>query len=397
VTEVTRIALYSHDSVGLGHVRRNLAIAHALSATLPGLTGEAVSGLLITGQSAATTFPVPDGWDWLVVPGLTRGADGYEARHLDIGMPALTSMRGNIVRVALRDFAPDLMIVDRHALGVHRELEGALAALRSQRPQCGIVLGLREVLDRRSVAAAEWQNLGGPRAIRRLFDAVWVYGDPAIHDAVATGEIPAALADLVVHTGYLSHGRPLGRSSHGDEPFVLTMLGGGSDGRTLALAAARAPVPAGFGHVVVTGPQMPDRHRAEIRAAAPPGTSVVRSVPDALALTRKASAVVCMGGYNTVNEVMSTTVAALVVPRVDRRQEQAIRAASLARHGLIETVPQADVTPALLGDWFAANAGRVVERAGVDLDGLGQLGRHAARLIDLARSSGTDEEVRHAV
>jgi predicted glycosyltransferase len=393
---VTRIALYSHDSIGLGHVRRNLAIAHALSSTLPALTGETVSGLLITGQSAATTFPVPDGWDWLVVPGLTRGVDGYESRHL-IGMPELTSMRGNIVRVALRDFAPDLMIVDRHALGVHRELEGALAALRSRRPECAIVLGLREVLDRRSVAAAEWKNLGGAAAIRRLFDAVWVYGDPAIHDAVATGEIPAALADLVTHTGYLSTGRPLGRASHGDEPFVLTMLGGGSDGRDLALAAASASVPAGYGHVVVTGPQMPDRHRAEIRAAAPPGTSVVRSVPDALALTRKASAVVCMGGYNTVNEVMSTSVAALVVPRVNRRQEQAIRAAALAAHGLIETVPQAEVTPELLGDWFAANAGRTVERVGVDLDGLAHLGRHAADLLAAARTAGADAEVLHAV
>jgi hypothetical protein len=88
---VTRIALYSHDSVGLGHVRRNLALAHALNATLPELTGEPVSGLLITGHSDATTFPIPDGWDWLVVPGLTKGAEGYEARHLHLAMPALTT------------------------------------------------------------------------------------------------------------------------------------------------------------------------------------------------------------------------------------------------------------------------------------------------------------------
>jgi predicted glycosyltransferase len=33
VAEVRRIALYSHDAQGLGHLRRNLAIAEAVSRT----------------------------------------------------------------------------------------------------------------------------------------------------------------------------------------------------------------------------------------------------------------------------------------------------------------------------------------------------------------------------
>lgn len=393
---VTRIALYSHDSIGLGHVRRNIALAHALSAGLPALIGEPVSGLLITGASEATTFPLPHGWDWLVVPALTRGEQGYEPRHLHLAMPALTAMRGNIVRVALRDFAPDLVIVDRHALGVQRELEGALTALRATRPQCVVVLGLREVLDRRSVALAEWKALGGPQAIRELFDAIWVYGDPLIHNSLDTGEIPPALADMVVHTGYLANGRPPGRSSHGTDAFVLTMLGGGSDGRDLATTAARATVPAGYAHTIVTGPQMPKEHRSEIRALAGATTTVVRSVPDALALARQASAVVCMGGYNTVNEVMSTTVPALVVPRVHRRQEQAIRAKALAVHGLIDSVLPDLVTPELLGDWFQANVGRRVLRSGVDLDGLHRVGQLAAELLRTSARAARIE-VRRAV
>lgn len=393
---VTRIALYSHDSIGLGHVRRNLALAHALNANLPGLTGEAVSGLLITGQSGATTFPIPDGWDWLVVPGLTKGAEGYESRHLHLGMPALTAMRGNIVRVALRDFAPDLVIVDRHALGVQRELEGALTALRATRPDCMIVLGLREVLDRQSVAQSEWNSLGGPRAIRALFDAIWVYGDPLIHNALTTGEIPESLADLVVHTGYLANGRPNGRSGHNNDSFVLTMLGGGSDGRDLAAAAATAAVPAGYRHTIVTGPQMPKAHRAEIRSLAGSSTTVVRSVPDALALARQASAVVCMGGYNTVSEVMSTTVPALVVPRVHRRQEQAIRARALAAHGLIDVCAPDDLTPALLEEWFATHVGQQIQRTGVDLDGLSRVAQLAANLLHPA-AVGAPREALHAV
>ena len=68
----TTIALYSHDSVGLGHARRNRALAYALAEQLPALTGTAVRGLLIAGHPDAGRDPLPDGWDWLVLPGLTR-------------------------------------------------------------------------------------------------------------------------------------------------------------------------------------------------------------------------------------------------------------------------------------------------------------------------------------
>ena len=56
-----RIALYSHDSLGLGHTRRNLAIAQALSDALPELTGRTLSGMLITGERTATSYRCPEG------------------------------------------------------------------------------------------------------------------------------------------------------------------------------------------------------------------------------------------------------------------------------------------------------------------------------------------------
>ena len=394
---VTRIVLYSHDSIGLGHVRRNLAIAHALSLYLPSIIHEPVSGLLVTGQSAATSFPTPAGWDWLVLPGITTGVDGYRPRHLTLGIDTMTSIRAGILRVALREFAPDLLIVDRHALGARRELESALVSLRATRPECAIVLGLREVLDRPSVALAEWRAIGGATAIRRLFDALWVYGDPRVHNAFETGEIPSSLLNLAVHTGYLAIGRPIGHVTSDSEPFILTTVGGGSDGHRLASAAARAIAPPGYRHLVVTGPQMPDAHHAEIMSVAREGTSILRSVPDALALLRRAAAVVCMGGYNSISEAMTTAAPTLVVPREARRQEQSIRAAALARRGLVETVTADTATPAFLSAWFAANVGRVVPRSTVNLDGLETVAVLAAALLNSKQRVREPAEVQHAV
>lgn len=377
----TRIALYSHDSVGLGHTKRNLAVAHALSEVWPELTGESVSGLLITGQPQATGEDVPPGWDWLVVPGLARTHDGYAPRQLDVSLDRITSMRGGIVDAALDDFHPDLVVVDRHPFGVDGELRTALHRLRATRPECAIVLGMREVLDHPAATAGEWRAVGGPAAVRAVFDAIWVYGDPAVYDPVATGEIPEGLADLAAHTGYLAHGRPEPRSTEVERPYIVTMVGGGSDGHGIAAAAAAAELPRGHRHLVITGPQMPTDHHASVVEVAGPDTEVVRSVPDAHALIRQAAAAVCMGGYNTVCEVMTTRTPALIVPRAKRRHEQRRRAEALAERGLIDQMPLTETSPASVSAWLRDAVTRRVDRVDVDLDGLSRLGPLAADVI----------------
>lgn len=372
-----RIVLYSHDSAGLGHIRRNLAIAHALSAGL----GEEVTGLLVAGRPEATRFAAPDGWDWLILPGVQHTQEGYGSRVLDIALDTATALRGSVFRAAVRRFRPDLVVVDRHPFGIGRELESALRTLRAEQPDCRIVLGLRDVLDAPSAVSAEWRAVGGESALRSVLDAIWVYGDPRAHDLTASGELPAGLNDLVAHTGYLAEGRVPGHRHDIQEPFVLTTVGGGVDGGALAAAAAAARVPEGIRHLIVTGPQMPDRDRRRVIGAARPGTEVVRRVPDALPLMQHAEAVVCMAGYNTICEVMSTTTPALVAPRTQRRAEQRIRASALARIGAIETLSPWRTDPDTIGDWFARSAGRRTARAGLALDGLARIPLLAAALL----------------
>lgn len=380
------IALYSHDSVGLGHVRRNRAIAHALNNALPGLTGQDVSGILITGQPAATRDELPAGWDWLLVPGLSPAVGGYTPRHLNIPMGQLTSLRSRVIRAALTEFTPDLLIIDRHPFGVDHELLDTLGQLRVKKPSCRVILGLREVLDTPAVVNDEWHAIGGADAIREYFDGVWIYGDPNVHNPVETGEVPAGLADLCVHTGYLGKGRPEAIGTTDSEPFVLTTVGGGSDGGDVVLAAAASPVPEGHRHLVVTGPQMSLEEVAAAEAAATDRTEVVRYVPDALALARRASAVVCMGGYNTVSEVLTTTTPALVIPRDARRKEQLIRATALSANGHVEMLRSSLVDSEAIGQWVSEAVTRRVDRTAVNLDGLEQVAELAASAISASRA-----------
>ncbi|MCI2265994.1 glycosyltransferase family protein [Sediminivirga luteola] len=382
------VALYSHDSVGLGHARRNRAIAYALAADLPRITGERVRGVLIAGHPDATKDSLPPGWDWMILPGVTRTREGYASRRLDMSMDKLAALRGSAVSAALDAISPDLFIVDRHAFGVAGELKGVLENLR-ERHRCATVLGLREVLDTPEVAREEWERLGGADVVAGAYDAVWVYGDPGVYDPVRTGEIPAALATRCISTGYLAHGRPDDPGAAGTQPYVLTVVGGGSDGRRVSLAAAHARVPAGHRQIIVTGPQMPVEDFEEIHASAGEETTVLRSARNVPALIRDAAAVICMGGYNSLAEVMATDTPALVVPRSSRRAEQPRRAAALAAAGAVDTITAEQCRPEALSAWLSGAVHRRAGRDHLDLDGLTRLGDLAAAHITARQQDRT--------
>lgn len=393
---MTTVVMYSHDSVGLGHVRRNRALAFALSEHLPRLTGEPVTGLLIAGNSYAARDTLPPGWDWFILPGMTHGEHGYIPRRLGSPTESVRALRSSTIRAAVEALDPDLFLVDRHPFGIEDELARVLLDARAR--GCATVLGLREVIDDPISAAAEWRRLDGSRRLMDAFDEVWLYGDPEVHDARRTGELPPVLSRLARPTGYLASGRPAdpGEESDGG-PLVLTLVGGGSDGFPLAKVAAAATVPAGFDHLIVAGPQMPTEQveRLEDIAAASDGTTRVRrSVPNVPDLISRAGAVISMGGYNTATEVMATSTPALVVPRTHRRTEQLIRATALADAGAVEVRRLDQLTADSLGDWLASAVTRRTDRDHLQRDGLAEVPRLAARLLARRRDEAGQELAR---
>ncbi|MGB3592551.1 MAG: glycosyl transferase family 28 [Ornithinimicrobium sp.] len=389
-----RVLLYSHDSQGLGHLRRNLALAHSLAQHLPRRTGRPVTGMMITGLDVAAV-DLPDGFDVVRMPGITKRHGAYAPREVLVPMPDLTDLREQLLTAAVVGFEPDLMIIDRHIYGIDHELRVPLTALRLACPEAQVVLGLREVLDSPRVASAEWLSLGDVQALRQVIDRIWVYGDAGVHDPRATGEIPVGLHDLIQFTGYLSQGRPGGGPAvvAGHAPYLLTMVGGGSDGRTLCEAAAQAQVPPGYRHILVTGPQVSARDHQAVSQMAAHRTEVLRRVPDGLAAIRGASGLVAMAGYNTVAEVLSTEVPALLVPREVPRMEQSIRCQALLRVGAVDVLPPGELTSGEISRWMVGAVGRTVDRSGIDRAGLSAVPRLATILMGLSTvDEGADTE-----
>lgn len=390
---VGRIALYSHDTVGLGHIRRNLLIAHVLSNS-----EEAPAVLMISGTRAALEFPLPPRADCVTLPGLKKQPDGrYASRRLALDLRTLTHLRSAISQAALDAFDPDLLIVDNVPAGANGELLASLARARQRGTR--VVLGLRDVLDAPERVRHEWQRAANEKVIRDYYTEVWVYGDQSVYDIAREYGLSNDVASKLRYTGYLNQQARVERNETcatpdafglGSDPYALCVVGGGEDGVHLAEAFARASAPHGARRVILAGPFMAaeSRRALEAHAEGDPALIVRGFVPEPGRLMAQAACVVAMGGYNTVCEVLSYNKRALIVPRIRPRVEQWIRAVCLQRLGRMDVMSPAIVTAERLTDWLGVNFDRPLsENSVVDLDGISRVAQFAAQLAAPARRS----------
>ena len=353
-----RVLIYSHDTFGLGNIRRMLEVARHLVQASP-----EVSVLIITGSPMLHAFRIPARIDYVKLPCLSRGVDGrYGARFLDLSLPATVRLRANIISSAIADFAPDLILVDKKPFGVEDELCGALAALPAgvQRPK--LVLLLRDILDSPEATIRVWRKNGYFEAISAYYDQVLVVGCPEVFDLRREYAFPPFAAAKVQFCGYIA--RQPGRQPRaevrralgvaGPEPLVLVTPGGGEDGYELVSAALDAmmsqrPEFRPRMHIVC-GPEMAEAQRLQIAERARPLTNLsVQDFHDDMAsLINAADVVVAMGGYNTVCELLTLRKRALLVPRVKPGLEQCIRAERMAALGLLRMLHPDQLTPATL-------------------------------------------------
>ena len=342
-----RIALYSHDTCGLGHLRRNLVISRTLRSRL------SASILLVSGIREAGSFPIDNGIDTLLLPALAKIDNRYyRSRRLELSLDALIHLRSGALKAALTAFEPDVFIVDNVPRGAVRELDDTLALLRAMRTTY-CVLGLRDVLDARENVKKEWLSPTNVTAIEDFYDTVWIYGDSSVYDAPAEYDFPDHIRRKVRFTGYINPLTSLPRSgeqSSFPEAPDLCLVGGGQDGIELASTFAEACRITGRHGVVLTGPFMDDSTASVL--AAHPFVTVHRFSPDPIPLYTAARSVVSMGGYNTVLELLALGKRPLIVPRISPREEQLLRAEALRRRDLVDVLHPSRLSPSSIAEWL---------------------------------------------
>lgn len=353
-----RLLVYSHDTFGLGNIKRMLAICTHLHNTIPGL-----SILIVSGSPMLHSFRVSPGIDYIKLPCLKRSDSGdLGVRYLDLDIEQVIRLRRELILSTVISFKPDIVLVDKKPEGLAGEMEPSLRYIRCNLPQTRTMLVLRDILDTPESTIQTWSERGSYKTVEWYYDDVLVLGSQRLYDVCSEYTFPESIRGKVHFCGYVARQRSsksreeirqqLGMDD--SEQLLLVTTGGGEDGHHVLSAAVSAMELLPRNHrvraLIVAGPELSGRQATDIRLAAQNRTEiqVVEFLEDMMGFIAASDLVVSMAGYNTICELLTVRKKAIIVPRVKPVEEQKIRAERMASLPLFTTILPDALNPALL-------------------------------------------------
>jgi predicted glycosyltransferase len=352
-TRAPSVLMYSHDTIGLGHMRRNSAIAAEIVTSMP-----SASVLMMVGCPTGVVFDLRPGVDFIKLPSLAKvGRDKWRPSSLRVSPGVTRSLRAGILQRSVEAFCPDVLLVDHEPAGIWDELVPVLRSLRESGSKTRVVLGLRDILDDPERTRFQWQDRGLSDLVREHYDDILIYGDERLYPTRESYNLEALAPGRVQYCGYVTSVSPAPAPTPVKRCGIVVSGGGGRDAFPVmdaALAGLRLIKPRQRPEMtLIAGPLMDDElYDILQQRAAQTGASLRRSTPDLPALLRDAALFVSMGGYNSMTEAMAIGCPTLVIPRVGPSSEQRIRAQMLAKRGLVDTLSIEQATPEALARRF---------------------------------------------
>jgi len=387
-----RLLFYSHDSYGLGHIRRTLGITQRLLKDFP-----QASALVLTGAPRAHLLDYPARCDYVKLPSVTKSFNGqYTSREIALTLDQTVALRSRLIADAADSFQPDVFLVDHTPTGLCGEIRSVIQAAPSTSIRPVRILGMRDIIDEPAAVRAAWRRDHVLQCLRDCYDLIWIYGQRSLFDPISAYGIPDDVAAKMVFAGYLPRNGAAIPPEAVRRQFaprsgrlVAVTVGGGGDGNRplrsfLAGYRSLGSAPP-FEVLLVTGPLMSPRKRAALRdqAGGLPGATVIDFHPDVPALYRAADFVIAMAGYNSVCELACAGSRALLIPRTSPRKEQLVRAQLLSQAGLTRYLTAEQATPQALIE--ATLEGLELppppRRWGLDFSGLNNISRALAKVM----------------
>src|SRR5208283_3140421 len=121
---------------------------------------------------------------------------------------------------------------------------------------------------------------------------------------------------------------------------------------------------------LLAGPNLPEQAFAKLAGALCEGVILERYRPEFPQMLRRCRVSVSQAGYNTVLDILAARTPAVVVPFASEREtEQQLRAERLAAQGVLELVPEAELSPARLALAIERTVGAEPQRIPIDTGG----------------------------
>ena len=350
------VLFYVQHLLGIGHVRRAFRLAEAVAREGIGVT--VVSG----GEPLAEIICAKAVHIVQLAPIRSRDATfknlvGANGQRIDL---KLQETRRDALLAALDSTRPDAVVIEAFPFGRRAfrfEIEPLIEAARSRCPRPRILCSLRDIV----VAPKEASRLREIiDRVRADFDFVLVHGDPAFIPLEASFSATSEIADRLIYTGYIGDpDQADGGAETAGANEVLVSVGGGAVGRALlstALDARRLGCLADLTWRLLAGPNLPEEVFERLAEALPDNVILERYRREFPKMLRRCRLSVSQAGYNTILDILAAGARAVVVPFASEREtEQQLRAERLAACGVLEVLPETQLT--------AAELAHAIERA----------------------------------
>ncbi len=305
-----------------------------------------MQSLLVTSATALPFSYLPYGLDFIKLPSILKVHTGvWKPRTLNLKEEAFRNLRVSLLKAAVKEFQPDVILVDYTPKGVWNELEPIFARLKQQQRSPMLILGLRDILDIPAEVRKVWEREGNYDFINKYYDKVLIYGIPEVFDTARA----YGLNGKATYCGYICsepsfESRESFRKKFGvgKEKLIVIAAGGGYDAfptMNLVVAALKEVFQKTCGKAIfITGPLMNPENLERLEYQAKKLPIEILHHADTTSCLNSADLVITMAGYNTLMDSLLLGKDVIVIPRKGPSAEQRMRAEIFAERGWITTL-----------------------------------------------------------
>jgi len=376
-----RIVFYCQHVLGVGHMFRSLEIIKALRDH---------EVILVTG-GAHVDFDAPSNMKRIQLPGLMMDAKFTRFIPLEEGakVDEVLVRRLRQFKEIMAEYRPDIFMVELFPFGRKKFRFELLPILKKvgkgEYGKCKAVCSVRDILVEKKDMKRQVERVHG--YLNPNFDHVLVHSDPALVSLDETFPGVDGIVPEVHYTGYVARKPVPGQAQVlaeelqlGDEPLIVTSVGGGHIGRDLlrGVMAASPKLFATHPHrlALFTGPYVEDDEFDHLQneAGKYAHITVKRFTKRFLAYLELAKLSISLGGYNTTMNLLATNTYGLMYPFLQNR-EQNMRARRIEAKGGLKVITEEDLGTETLTSLMAEGLEREAKPLNLDLDGAAKSAR----------------------
>jgi len=391
MTSCLDILIYAHDGRGLGHASRSVGIGMALRRLYPDLRVLFISGSPFTPEligAAPLDFLKLPAYATQIINGKSKGITGPS----NFSDKEMGELRATAIKQVIELYRPRVVLCDHSPLGKHREL---LPALQAAKKNTKWVLGVRGVVG----AVSQVFSDQAQATFRQYFSQILWYGDETVLGHQAMDELTESFACSPIACGYVSR---LSELAHWQSNAATTVK------KSLEKYAATISIPwqgeqtpivvknlaaaiqrIGSQHgdwKIFLGQETEQNGNKKSSyngfddlpfvSLEPPGSKYGQ------VLAHSKTALI-YGGYNSITDVLSLGIPAVVLLRSlqDKEQEQHLQRLTMKTGDLLRTLPESQATAETLEQLLRSQLTSTPPTTGINLNGAESAARHLGRYV----------------